>query len=105
MKLAGFYILKNCVPVEEYDLFRWGLFMEKGERLVAQTKIDGLSISTVFLGIDHSGGIEFPPLLFETMIFGLPIDVKLQKRYCTWKQAEEGHEAIVHNTRKKLKKG
>ena len=49
----------------------WGRFMATADRHVALTELDGGSVSTVFLGIDH--GFDFSgkskPVLFETMIF------------------------------------
>jgi hypothetical protein len=50
-------------------------------------------ISTVFLALDHNWG-EGPPVLFETMIFGGPLD-QFQWRYCTWEEAEEGHKKAL----------
>lgn len=51
---------------------------------------DSITVSTVFLGLDHNYGIG-PPVLFETMIFGGEHD-GYQERYCTWDEAVEGHE-------------
>ena|SRR5258708_1739496 len=62
---------------------------------VAVTENDGLTISTVFLGLDHShGGPD--PMLFETMIFGPGYSegvnpVEYQTRCSTWEEAEEMH--------------
>jgi hypothetical protein len=53
------------------------------------------------LCIDHRFG-SGPPLLFETMIFGEEDD-EYQKRYSTWKEAEEGHQIAVNYARKKQK--
>jgi hypothetical protein len=48
----------------------------------------------VFLGIDHNFFGDGPPILFETMVFGGPMDQD-QRRYSTWDEAEFGHAAIV----------
>lgn len=58
-------------------------------------------VSTVFLALDHSwdGG---PPVLYETMIFGGPLDQSYQRRYHTRADAIIGHDAAVYlakNTR------
>jgi hypothetical protein len=53
-----------------------------------------VEVSTVFLGIDHQYG-GGPPLLFETMAFGLPDDDEICERYSTEQQAREGHTAVV----------
>jgi hypothetical protein len=61
--------------------------------VVGKTKI-----STVFFAVDDgSGGGR--PLLFETMIFGGPLDFHRQ-RYSTWEEAEEGHKAMVAKVRR-----
>lgn len=52
-----------------------------------------ITVSTVFLGLDHSFG-EGPPVLFETMVFGGKHNEE-QWRYCTWDQAEVGHRQVV----------
>ena len=51
------------------------------------------SFKEVFLGLDHSFG-SGPPLLFETMVFGGPLDEEMD-RYTTWDEAEAGHKAMV----------
>lgn len=60
--MSSFYRLegKSPVPCDINDF--------KIER-VDHTEKDGVRVSTVFLGIDHSFGGNVP-ILFETMIFG-----------------------------------
>lgn len=60
---------------------------------VGFTRLPGAEVSTVFLGLDHQFG-EGPPVLFETMIFGGPLDQE-QWRYHTWEEAVAGHRAAV----------
>ena len=72
----------------------WAHWFETAERHVALTKIsEKVTVSTVFLGLDHAWG-QGPPMLFETMIFGGPYDQE-QDRYSTWEKAQEGHERMV----------
>jgi hypothetical protein len=52
----------------------------------------------VFLGLDHRFGGSGPPLLFETMIFGGPLDEEMW-RYSSWDAAEAGHAAAVRKAR------
>ncbi len=91
----GNYILVDKKPVEA-ELLEWAKFFEqKDSRRVCLDKFknDSITVSTVFLGIDHNWG-EGPPILFETMIFGGALGVhydEYQDRYCTWEEAEEGH--------------
>jgi hypothetical protein len=53
---------------------------------------DDVYVSTVFLGLDHQYG-DGPPLLFETMVFGL--DDEYYDRCSTWEQAEAQHTRVV----------
>lgn len=91
--MSDHWILKDKKP-ERVDLMTWARWFENGkQRIVAKTKVGDVSVSTVFLGIDHSfdGG---RPLLFETMIFGGEHD-QYQDRYSTYEEAEEGHKKAV----------
>lgn len=88
--MTGKYILdKDSKPVLEPDILKWGQWFENSNRTVAKYEGEGYSVSTVFLGLDHQFG-DGPPLVFETMIFGGPLD-QYQERYCTWAEAEAGH--------------
>ena len=93
------YILdKNHQPVKCDDLMKWANWFENADRKVAKTIIDirlhnEISVSTVFLGLDHNFG-EGTPILFETMIFGGKFDQEMD-RYSTWDEAVKGHEKMV----------
>jgi len=81
------------------DLPTWGAWMERARtddlRRVALTEVGPLTVSTVFLAIDHSHGLgPVRPILFETMIFGAD-DVEYQERYATRAEAEHGHREAV----------
>jgi hypothetical protein len=87
----------NIVPVD--DVIEWGHWFESASndrsRVVSQTRFkNGVFVSTVFLGLDHRFSGDGPPILFETMIFGGEHD-EMQKRYCTWEEAFEGHQNAV----------
>lgn len=99
-----FWILdadNNVVEVE--DLLEWGRWIEDANRTVDLTQITSeVTVSTVFLGIDHrfprgSG----PPLLFETMVFRGD-DGDEMERYSSWDDAEIGHKMMVKRIRKQL---
>lgn len=142
------YILDENGNVKSASLAEWGAWFENAEnRIIANTVIDEkneihdetkkvcrgdnkkarkkskkgvVTISTVFLGIDHnfiarpcksSRTIDDPwessfgnydphppdwaPILFETMIFGGPYD-EYQWRYRTKKAAETHHHELVN---------
>ena len=54
-----------------------------------------VTVSTVWLGLDHSFGAG-PPIIFETMVFGGPYNQECW-RYSTEQQAREGHALVCHD--------
>jgi len=93
--MKGYYILEGKNVKYVGDLIKWATWFETADRIVKSDMIDGIYISTVFLGIDHGYPFEeVPPILFETMIFGGEED-GYQERYSTWEQAEAGHEKAI----------
>ncbi len=69
----------------------------KRERHVGHDTIGASRISTVFLVLDHGWG-EGLPVLFETMVFGGPLDRELD-RYCTWDEAVAGHASMIERVK------
>jgi hypothetical protein len=88
------YILDGRTPVKCDDLMEWALWFEAADRHVKLTEQGDVMISTVFLGIDHSWG-RGPPVVFETMVFGVPELHGDIERYRTWSEAEAGHDRWV----------
>jgi hypothetical protein len=86
---GGHYILKGKTPKRIDNFIEWAIQFEKQNRVVKQTQIQDVRVSTVFLGLDYGYGGQ--PLLFETMIFGGENDGYCD-RYATWEEAEEGHQ-------------
>lgn len=85
-----YYILDGKKPIRCNDFIRWAWYC-RPNRQVANRKVNGVRVSTVFLGINHEFREDKRPILFETMIW---IDGKpgnFQQRYSTWKEAEDGH--------------
>lgn len=69
----------------------WARFLENGSnRTLALTKGKGWKVSTVFLGLDHGFGISKAPVLWESMVFGGPLDGQM-RRYDDWERAHTGH--------------
>lgn len=87
------YILDGHTPKRCDDLRAYMKWRQANSRRVAQDDINGVTVSTVFLGIDHGFG-DGPPILFETMVFGGALDQE-QERYSTWAEAEAGHAVMV----------
>lgn len=96
MPWVGTYILdENHNPVPEPDTLKWAAWFEDVEnRIVEQDIIDGVQISTVFLGLDHGPNDQGPPVLWETMIFG-GSHHEYQCRYTSHEEALCGHAAAV----------
>jgi hypothetical protein len=94
--MSEHYILKGR-EVVPCDLMTWAKSFETSERKVAKTAIGDSSVSTVFLGLNHQWG-DGPPLLFETLVFGGPLDGDME-RYSTYEQAEAGHAAMCERVR------
>lgn len=88
------YILKNRTIYPCDDLMLWAAWMEENERHIGDTQVDDIRISTVFLGLDHSFVDNAVPILFETMLFGGPIDQDCN-RYEDIESAESGHETAI----------
>lgn len=98
-----YYVLKDRQPVVCEDRMEWAEWMEDGDRRrVALDEVAGRDVSTVFLGLDHSFGVEGPPVLFETMVFkaGTSTDEAMY-RYHTWDEAEAGHRKVCAGLRAK----
>lgn len=70
--MTDYYILDgHGEPRFEPDITTWGEWMETADLKVALTELPGVSISTVFLGLDHSCGVGAIPILWETRAFCL----------------------------------
>lgn len=60
-----------------------------------------VSVSTVWIGIDYSFGESAAPLIFETMVFGGPLDGECV-RTATVEEANRAHDAYVTLVRAEL---
>lgn len=55
-------------------------------------------VSTVFLTVDHGFSDDGPPIVFESLVFGMPENHPLHdymRRYATAAEARRGHADIV----------
>lgn len=90
------YILKDKQIIKT-DLMGWAKWAEENNsnRIIKYSPVTGIvSVSTVFLGLDHNHTGYGEPVLFETMIFGGEHD-GYQERYTTYEEAEAGHDKAV----------
>lgn len=99
--MRGLYILDSSgAPVRELDIHAWSTWLSDhpGACIVGRDQVDAAIVSTIFLAMDRNfanfphGG--HPPILYETVIFGGPHDMR-QWRYCTRWQAVAGHDQII----------
>jgi hypothetical protein len=89
------YIWEDGRAIPTDDLALWGAQFQSPDRIVEQTQVsEGVKVSTVFLGMDHSFCGIGPPVLWETMIFGGPHDQD-QRRYTSREDAIAGHAEMV----------
>lgn len=94
--MTGQYILDaDGSPQPAPNLLAWGIWMQTGNRRVAEDDCDGWRVSTVFLGLDNSFSPGAAPVLFETMVFGEDCEGGDCLRYTTRNLALAGHCAIV----------
>ena len=117
------YILKGKRIYKTKDLMTWAKSFNKTNRVVKQEMVKKISISTVFLGLDHDFSLTSKkPILFETMLFDrsrskeIFIGDKKKKgsgivvnptytfdRCSTYKEAEEMHKKAVKLVKSKEK--
>jgi len=101
--MSHWYILdekNDLVECDDHDArHRWVQSLPEDQRtgignIVDRWQGDGVTVSTVFLGLDHGYGTDLP-IVFETMIFGGERDEHCE-RYATWDEAKSGHDKIVN---------
>jgi len=101
--MIRYYILDGREIKPTADLMEYAEWFENSTaRFINQTMIGDIKVSTVFLGLDHSFGDGQTPILFETMVFGGPLDQQ-QDRYSTYDEAEAGHEKMCNLVRSRLR--
>jgi len=94
--MSEHYILDKDNKIVPTDLMTWGRWLQNNDRKIANTVVGDNTVSTVFLGLDHSFGVG-PPLLFETMIFSTDDDDEYQTRAETREQALEQHITAIES--------
>jgi hypothetical protein len=88
--MSWWYILEGKEVRQVRDIYEYIEKMQDVDFLLNRTEEHGVTVSTVFLGLNHSRD-DNEPILFETMIFGGRHD-KYRERYCTYDEAMKGHE-------------
>ena len=93
--MRGWYILdnnNNPIAKPTLEATQW-LDDNDHRRAVKRDEIGDVTVSTVFLGLDHAWDSDIP-VLWETMIFGGEHD-QYQERYTSHKDALEGHKKAL----------
>lgn len=90
------YILdEDGNPQPVADVMEWAKWFEHDKRHVAKTYYRGWYISTVFLGLDHAWGEDNEPVLWETMVFGGPLDQEQDRCSGTRADAQAMHDEMM----------
>ena len=93
------YILdQNDNPISEPDLFKWGTWLQKTDRHVGNDEIDGVRVSTIFVGLNLRYAAEGPPVLWETVIFGGKLN-GYRVQYSSKEKALSGHNEACEKVR------
>lgn len=86
---------KEANPI---DVLRWGeLNRDREYSQIGLDNFSGIHLSTVWLGLNHSHTPGGPPIIFETMFFGGPLDCWTVGRYATEDEAKLAHASIVES--------
>ena len=94
-----YYIMKDKEVIATDNLYDWAAFLEHEDRKVARTEVTkDITVSTVFLGIDHNFAKNGPPIVFETMVFGGKLDGRME-RCATYLEAENMHTWMVQEVK------
>ncbi len=99
--MSGRYYILNKAgePVPTRDMLEAARAFENRSRIVARDTIGDSVASTVFLILDHRYGDDGPPILWETMVFGDPMDQEGNRCAGTREQAEAMHQDMVERVR------
>ena len=103
---SGRYVLdENRRVVLCEDLLTWAHWFERSHeaRVVGQTAMPGVLVSTIFLGLNMNvmGG---SPVFWETMTFSSNEKINGHQLRCagTWEQAEAMHQQMVEWVKEQL---
>lgn len=93
---------ENDTIIEESLNVWWEFYKDIERRRIGYDIIGNITVSTVFIGLNHSCYND-EPALFESTIFENGNE-KYCKRYYTWEEAQEGHIKIVEYAKKQTPK-
>lgn len=91
---AGASMCLDCWMVKFEDM----QYRRVALAILAKGSDHEVTVSTVWLGLDHNFSNTGPPLIFETMVWGGPLDQE-KRRHATEADALAEHEAAVLSSR------
>ncbi len=94
-----YYIYDDAGQPVATDVTTMARWLTDERRRLVFDKVGKMEVSTVFLGINHQWN-EGPPVLWETMVFGLRDDMdEIQLRYTSQADAIKGHKRTCDEMR------
>jgi hypothetical protein len=90
---------ENGEPHQEQDLMKWAMWFETFHNRVAVDVVNGLEVSTIYLGVNQRFVGPGPPLLWETMVFAGDGESRYRTQYSRRSEAEAGHKATVERAK------
>jgi len=91
-----YYLLDENKKPYKVTITEWIQGLTDKMRSVKQETINGVFVSTVFLGLDHNFSNSPVPIVFETMLFGKVEHGEYQVRCSTYEEALKQHEKAVN---------
>jgi hypothetical protein len=100
LRTPRYYILQN-EQVRETDFAVWAAwaYTRLRDRVIRHTLIEEVHVETFFLAFDQGYIGDAPPILFETIVQGEPVNGG-SARYTTMQDALAGHEVIVQGVKR-----
>lgn len=82
-------------PVEALNFKQWRRFMVVQNYSVDFDKVGDAIVCTRFLGLDPTCGNHPDPMIWESKVYGYPLDIDTRRCSGTKKDAEAMHEELV----------
>jgi hypothetical protein len=93
---VSYWILQN-MRSKQVSYFEYAAWIETSNRTIDITQIGDVRVATEFCGVDRGFGVG-PPLLFETIVSGGPLDGQ-KWHYASLGEAKQGHHEAVAEVR------
>lgn len=99
MKILHYILNQKGEPVVEPDLMKWSEWLQNEmaipDRIVRVQYIGEGRVSTVFLGLNTAMFSKGPPVVWETMVFGGPLNGEMTRCAGSREQAMAMHEEMI----------